>query len=791
MKKFILSICLLYVAVAAFSQTDKYSRVKIQIPVNQISLLASNGIAVDAGYYDHKAGTYIAELSASEVNKLQELSIVHEILIEDVSEYYVQRNKNFKSDDIIRQAILDGSDYPVPANFTLGSCGGFLTMEECYEHLDNMVALRPDLVSVRLPVSDLTTDEGRTMYYVKISDNPVGSDSNMEEPEPQVLYTGMHHAREPIGMQHLIYYMYYLIENYDTNPEIRDLVNSTEMFFIPIVNVDGYARNIQTNPLGGGMWRKNRKVNGDGTFGVDLNRNYGYEWGHDNEGSSPDTWDETYRGPAAFSEKETQIMKEFCEAHQFRVALNYHSYSNLLLYAWGWSGTLTPDESVFNEYARQMSADNNYTYGAGYSTIYPSNGGSDDWMYGEQTTKDKILAYTPECGGQSDGFWPSASRIIPLCQENMIQSILAAKFSGTYGKVTDVSSLIIPEHSGFINFEVTRYGQTQTEYIVAMEPLGDEFESFGYPVTISDLEVLGKTDGVISFTLSNNVKSGDTIRYVLLLDDGFTIKRDTIERYFGTPVVVFEDDLTNDDNWQGQWGLSTILPYSPPTSMADSPTGNYSNGTNKSTTLIEPVSLNKAGIALLSFYAKWNIEQGYDYVQLFISSNNGATWTPLEGKFTKPGTLDQAYNQPVYDGTSLWVREDINISEYADENVKLKFTIRSDNGVVEDGFYFDDLSITIIDRTVDASSLNINDGYLSEGYPNPAMDKISFKVNTAKAKHSEVVITDLQGRTLIQSGNIASQDEVVINRENLAPGIYLCTLIIDGQKKATRKFSVL
>ncbi len=786
MKKLLLSICMLYIAFAAFSQTGKYSRVKIQVPFNQINILASNGIAVDEGYYDHKAGFFIAELSSDEINKLKELNIVPEILIDNVSEYYVQRNKNLKSGEITRQARLDGSDYPVPENFTLGSCGGFSTMEECYAHLDNMATLWPDLITVKQAVSSLTTDEGRTMYYVKISDNP-----NDAEDEPQVLYTGMHHAREPIGMQHLLYYMYYLLENYDTNEEIRDLVNATEMYFIPIVNVDGYARNIQTNPSGGGMWRKNRKVNGDGTFGVDLNRNYGYAWGFDDEGSSPYTWDETYRGPAAFSEKENQMTKEFCEAHEFKVALNYHSYSNLLLYAWGWSGDLTPDEAVFNEYARQMTTDNRYTYGPGYSTIYPSNGGSDDWMYGEQTTKEKILAYTPECGSYNDGFWPSVSRIIPLCQENMIQSLLAAKFSGTYATINDISSLIIPEYSGVIDYQLKRYGQTPAEYIVAIEPLGDEFTSFGMPTTISDLEILEQINGSIPFTLSENVKSGDTIRYVLIMDDGYTIKRDTIERYFGTPVIVFEDDLTTDENWQGQWGLSNLFPYSDPTSMADSPIGNYSNGTNKSTTLREEVSLNKAGLALLSFFARWDIEQGYDYVQLFISTNNGATWTPLSGKHTKPGTTYQAFGQPVYDGTSFWVKEEINISDYADENIKLKFTIRSDNGEVGDGYYFDDLSITIIDRTVATSNFSNSDGFLSEGYPNPATDKITFRVNTGNAKNSEVIITDLQGRTLIQAGNITSEKEVVVRKEELAPGIYLCTLIIDGQRKATRKFSIL
>ncbi len=175
------------------------------------------------------------------------------------------------------------------------------------------------------------------------------------------------------------------------------------------------------------MWRKkNRRDNGDGTFGVDLNRNYGYMWGINNSGSSPYPSDETYRGTEAFSEPEAQAMKAFCEDHEFKIALNYHSYSNLLLAPWGYSTEPSPDNEVLLAYGAIMTQENNYTYGPGSTTIYPTNGGSDDWMYGEQDSKPMILAYTPEVGTSSDGFWPAYSRIIPLCQENVLQNIMAA-----------------------------------------------------------------------------------------------------------------------------------------------------------------------------------------------------------------------------------------------------------------------------------------------------------------------------------------------------------------------------
>ncbi len=787
MKRSLLLFLILTLVLSGYSQNEKYSRVKIAVHPLDLKNIALKGIAVDEGYYNYKEQAYITELSQTEINKIESLGIPMEILVDNVSAWYSNRNNSTDFQEVTEKARLLPSDYPVPADFELGSCGGFYTIDECYAELDYMASQYPDLISVREPVSNLTTFQNRPMYYVKISDNV-----NQLEGEPQVLYTGMHHAREPIGMQHQIYYMYYLLENYDNNQEVRDLVNNTEMYFIPILNVDGYARNIQTNPAGGGMWRKNRRDNGDGSFGIDVNRNYGYGWGYDNEGSSPFTWDETYRGTEAFSEAETQMIKEFCESHNFKIALNYHSFSNLLLYAWGYLPELPPDDGVFAEYAKNMTVDNHYVYGPGCTTIYPTNGGSDDWMYGEQDTKEKILAYTPECGNDNDGFWPSTDRIIPLCQENMIQSILAARYAGTYGKLLDQTPLIIPEKEYYAFFDLTRLGQTPANYKIHIEPLGNSFESVGDTVELNGLGVLEKVSDSIPFTLASSVKSGDTIQFILVLNDGYITYRDTVEKYYGTPVNLFSDDLSKITNWTGNWALSSLFPWSAPTSMTDSPSGNYGNNTNKSTQLVSPVTLTNASVAVLGFYAKWNIEAGYDYVQVSISNNNGQSWVPLEGRYTKTGTENQAYGQPVYDDRSGWVREEINISEYADDPVKIKFTLRSDYYTNFDGYYFDDVSINIIDRTVNAGNAEVPSlTYLSEGFPNPASDMIHFNYDLKDQGNGSIVVSDLLGKNLSTTNLESSKGEAVIYTNDLAGGMYFCTLLINGKAAITKKISIV
>jgi murein tripeptide amidase MpaA len=125
--------------------------------------------------------------------------------------------------------------------------------------------LYPNLITPKWSLG--TTHEGRQIWAVKISDNP-----NVNENEPQVFFDALIHAREPQSMATVLYFMYYLLENYGINQEVTYLVNNREIYFVPVLNPDGYVYNQTTNPSGGGDWRKNRR-NNSGSYGVDLNRN--------------------------------------------------------------------------------------------------------------------------------------------------------------------------------------------------------------------------------------------------------------------------------------------------------------------------------------------------------------------------------------------------------------------------------------------------------------------------------------------------------------------------------------
>jgi hypothetical protein len=231
-----------------------------------------------------------------------------------------------------------------------------------------------------------------------------------------------------------LYYMFYLLENYGIDPEVTYLVNTRELYFVPVVNPDGYMRNQTTNPSGGGMWRKNRRNNGDGTFGVDLNRNYSYNWGANNQGSSGNPSSDTYRGPSAFSEPETQAIRQFHQGKNIFNAFHYHTFGNYEIHPFGLaSNTLPPepDRTWFQLYGNAIIAMNGYTLGNSWATVgYGVNGDACDWSYGEVVEKPKVFGFVPEVGGSSDGFWPAPSRIFPLAEANLGPNLYYAWITG-------------------------------------------------------------------------------------------------------------------------------------------------------------------------------------------------------------------------------------------------------------------------------------------------------------------------------------------------------------------------
>jgi hypothetical protein len=378
-----LSILFLIFAIPSFATKEKVIQARIYLtPLIKMQDLLP--LQLDIIYL--KPGEYFDFITnAKQVEDLREEGLEIEIIHEDLVAFY--------------RLGLD----------TSRDMGGYHTFEETGNFLDSMhnqySGITTDTISIGYSWED------RSIWAFKISDNP-----ELDEDEPEILYTGLHHAREPMSIEVLIYFITHVLENYGVDPEITEIVDNTELWFIPILNPDGYEYNRQTDPGGGGMWRKNRRDNGNGTFGVDLNRNYDFKWGYDDIGSSPNTSSETYRGPAPFSEPETQVIRDFVLAHDFVACINYHSVAELFLYPWGYTYYQPTDFLVDWAFGDSASFYTGYVAIPGCA-FYLTNGGSDDWHRGEQTLKTKVFGYTSELGRYS--FWPPPELIGPVCQENL------------------------------------------------------------------------------------------------------------------------------------------------------------------------------------------------------------------------------------------------------------------------------------------------------------------------------------------------------------------------------------
>ncbi len=691
MKTKLLLIIILMTTLQTFAQL-KYSKVRIYSDFKGMKEIRECGINLDN--ISGKPGYFIdIEISENEIAQIAEKGFKYDVLIDNMSTYYKER---YDQSVFENKNSLKGINYVTPVNFNYGTMGGFLTLTEIYAELDQMTSLYPNLISAKYTIGNTQTIENRDVYAIKISDNPLNN-----EDEPEVLYTSLIHAREPAAMQGLIWYMWYLLENYGTNNEITYLVDNLEMYFVPVVNPDGYEYNRITDPLGGGMWRKNKRDNNGGGFntnydGVDLNRNFGYNWGYDNVGSSPYPDDETYRGSAAFSEPETQILRDFCYEHSFLLAHNHHTYSNLIIIPWGYDEIHTPDDDYLRTTANLMASENGYTVGQGWEILYVVNGDSNDWMYGEQTPdKEKIFAYTQETG--STGFWPSQSEIIQLCEECYLSNLYLARFATPYAELSDITPNYIPR-SGYIKFNLKRMGLSGNgNYHITITPDNSVFSSLGAPKNIILNDVLLEQTDSISYVLSGDIEYGDSFDYtVTVSSDSYSINKTFTKSYFLTETI-FEDPANSMLNWtSSEWSVTEENYHSPDYSITDSEGGDYVSNENNSITLTNQLSLAELENPQLSFWAKWAIENDWDFVQLLTSTNNGNLWTPLATEHTNLGGYNQtgAENEPLFDGSSNWVQNTVNLSPYIGQNVKFKFELHSDSYIEYDGFYFDDFSIT-------------------------------------------------------------------------------------------------
>lgn len=780
LQKIILLVFAFLMFYTLHAQSQIYSRVKIYTDAQSLEELIRLGVGVDHGTVK-KNTFFISDFSQRDIELLKEHGYKHDILIEDVTAFYVKRN-----DEAVQNQAKSGGQrnscsssgatpsptYATPENFHLGEMGGFYTYYEYLTEIDEMVEAYPQLISPKTPIDTFITVEGRPLYYLKISSSP-----NAENNKPYVFYNSIHHAREPGSLSQLIYYMWYLLENYETDGEVKYLVDNTQMIFVPVINPDGYVHNSVNNPNGGGMWRKNKRDNGDGTFGVDLNRNYNYEW--NTTGVSADTDSDIYPGISAFSEVETQAIRWLVQQFPFQFALNAHTYSNLLLYPIGASDEeFAEHHDYFDHISGHMCKHNGYDH-IKSSELYPASGGSDDYMYKMDIgvgVKDTMFSMTPEIGSE---FWPESTKIEEICNENVFPNLILAHLPHRFAVVVETDPSTLDELSGNFTHTIQRLGLEDGVIEVSISPI-QGIQSVGQSIAY-DLALKESTSGQIPYTLENDLTVGSPIVYELITDNGLWKRRDTIRKSFGTPTLQFEDNAENTSNWTGDvWTTTTEAYVSGPSSFTDSPNGDYFSDVEASYTLVESVDLTTATAALVRFYAKWEVEDNWDYVAFEISTDNQNSWQPLCGKYTNEGVEQPGWNGtnqgiqpvglPIYDGSqSSWVEEEIDLTGFLGETISLRFRIHTDGAEERDGFYFDDFQLLYTTTTASLSSFPDNEVKV---YPNPVQDEVSIYFNSY-IPTEELLIYDVAGNVVLRQSLNGMSKKTTLSVQDLSEGVYV------------------
>jgi len=740
---------------------EKYSKVKIFLnsPAD-IQNLLSKGISADEYWGGVKEGIILV-LNSYEIAQLYGTGYRYQILVDDMDKYYKEMPEPTAQDIAKSKEVMhtDGINA-----YTLGSFKGAHTYAEMISVLDTLKAMYPNIVSTKFSIG--LSQENRTLWAVKISDNP---NVNESATEPGIYFDGLHHAREPMAQEVQLYYMYWLCENYATNPEAAQLVNTREIYFVPCANPDGYEYNRSTNPNGGGSWRKNRRNNG-GSYGVDLNRNYSYGWGL-NSGSSGTPSSDTYRGPSAFSEPETQGIRDFLLARHPKIGLSLHSVAGSILNPYSYCDTAIK-YNVYADYSSDFGPTNQYLYGTVNEMLaYYSSGTTRDFMHVTGT-----YGWTVEISGSD--FWPATSEIIPLNSLNLPMMKYVTWVGGPYPKFQNYTILgkgaASKNDTLQMKVALRNKGMKTTSNTVMVEltttyPNAVHLNTSILYDTIQPGQIKENTSANFKYKVLSSANIGDNMQFVCTVKhDAVVVSKDTFYVTVGNVETLFSDNAENGTgNWTKsgngiQWDTTFISFTKGGHCFTDSRWGNSANSTTNYFALNNTINLTGKLNPKIEYTAKWATEVGYDYCRIQVSSNGGSTWTNLPGRYTQ--TLSA---QPSYVGLRHWVYEQVSLSSYIGQNIKIRFNYYTDSGTPGDGFYFDDFRVVDYRENVNSVTpigSEIPKSYsLYQNYPNPFNPETKIKFDLPKNSFVNLKVYDMLGRevaSLVSENLTAGRYEV-------------------------------
>jgi murein tripeptide amidase MpaA len=508
--------------------------------------------------------------------------------------------------------------------------------------MNELVARYPNLASM---LNIGTSIEGRPIWCLRIANDAVPGN------KPAAFYFSCVHAREWVTTTVPPYFAKHVLENYGSDVFITDMVDKTEIFLVPVGNPDGYEFTWTDDRL----WRKTRVLNVNGSFGVDINRNWGEAWGLDDIGSSPNPSSAVYRGPAPFSEPETVALRDFMLNHpNVRTMLDIHSFTQLILWPWGHKPDLSPDEDLFHEHGTAMRDiifsvhGVAYTPGPIYTTIYPVNGDSVDWSYAQLG----LLAYSyelrPKDGAFGAGFLLDKSQIIPNNQEILPAMLYLTNTDFVRSPViikleTELPEIVTPGQDLPLALTVT----SQYEDLVPGTPR--MYYRYDTSAPFNEVPLTQVSSNGYEATLpATNCSSTPQFYFAADGDLGSvtTLPHPADLAPFGPPVAVgvfYEEDLDIDPGWSTQgnwaWGVPAgggSFPGDPTSGHTGANvygynlSGNYENSMPPTYLTTTPIDCTGRFGVELRFWRWLGVESIFAFDDATISvSNNGTDWTPL------------------------------------------------------------------------------------------------------------------------------------------------------------------
>ena len=690
----------------------------------------------------------------------------NEIIISDLSKYYSDRLSEHKSTNNFKSG-----EY-----FRTGSLGGYFRLDEIYYEFDRMMAKYPELISKEIIGFSLKNNPVYSYFIGQQSKNP-------NDDFPAVLITAHHHGNEPGSAFALLYYMWDLFENYDNNVETANYIfNNRQIYVIPAINPDGVIYNDTTFPNGGGMWRKNRRINTDSSIGVDLNRNYGpdYAWDAPNNGSSSRGHLETFRGTSAFSEPETRNVRDFMKGKKIKIAVNVHTYGNAVFYPYSYQTAENPDSLWYRAFLSQNYRNNGYLFGLDVDVIrFPYRGTSDDFMYLGSDDFSGVLPMTLEIGRPVNGFWAPLDTMLKDAEKNLTffeNTILSA---GQNIAISDKDVLKIDDRY-FIKIVLQNIGY-ETINNFSFKP-----KSLNQGIFIENSEIIGNSilrGDTASYLIEYfpvDIDNGEIVEIELEINIGYKkILKFSIPVYEYFEYSLFDSEFMENWNLEGGWNINdseTSGKY-----LSSNEGEYYSAKINSYSTFSIPETKDSMARYLLRFDHRIEIETNFDFGLIWTMDKNNV-WKNINygeymvGGSNREGGIQDDTLSGFHGMFRYWMPQNLYLTKPGDSISKFAFNLRTDNGLNKRGWNIRDLKLRAypFKRTPETSVKDKHQNSIV--YPNPASDFITITISNKGlqpfATTDKVQIFDVLGIEIMSESIHQRTGSHRMNIEKLPVGVY-------------------